>query len=222
MQRSQNLRCFPARVLTIAHVRLCQTGLPICTWVWFHPWEACGETFLAEARTISIHVLFSNFRRANLLQSQQHGVPGKASQKEWDAPHHYCPSFKHQWEIHLIQAAKAARNPATRKLDIKTSTSGSESTISSPLASDALNKLSVSASGPLSSGVPRLTARMPPIDLGLPIADASEPELGSSTSAKVVACEMQAKTRSRMCVADLARSPHTSENLPLKTAFEDA
>ena len=50
----------------------------------------------------------------------------------------------------------------------------------------------------------------------------SEPELGSSTSAKVVAREKRSGTRSRMSVADLSRSLHTSATLSLKTAFEDA
>ena len=58
---------------------------PICSWVWFHPWGACGETFLEKARTISIHAtLLFCFRLAGLLQSHQHGVPERASQKIWE------------------------------------------------------------------------------------------------------------------------------------------
>ena len=80
----------------------------------------------------------------------------------------------------VIQASMGdpPHHPAARKLGMKTS--GSESTISSPLASDAPIKLSVSELTTPSSPVLKgstIDCSVAPIDLGLPIsiADASEP-----------------------------------------------
>ena len=88
MQRSQNLRCFPA----------CESVKPNFQFVFGHgstPGRPVEKHSWLKQEQFPSTCSSQGFRRANLLRSQQHGVPVRASQKEWDAPHHYCPSFKH-------------------------------------------------------------------------------------------------------------------------------